>query len=125
MEEKLIERLKDLGYEYSADADASLLSFCKELADNRIKNRINHTVIPSELEQIEIDMICGEFLHLKKSTGQLTSYQLEQVVQSIKEGDTQVSFLGGSTPEQQFDSMVDSMMNGSNEDLIRFRRLVW
>lgn len=124
MNEKLIERLMSLGYEYT-EADAGLLTFCTGAVEEKIKNRINRSEIPSELEYMEIDMICGEFLNTKKSVGQLTSYDFEQIAQSIKEGDTQVTFADGTSPEKQFEILIGNMMNGNEADLIRFRKMVW
>ena len=125
MNGKLVARLKDFGYEYNSETDAGLLQFCTDSVENKIKNRINQSVIPEELEEVEIDMICGNFLGVKKSCGQLDSYNFEQAVQSIKEGDTQVTFASGLSPEQQFDALINSMTNGHEEDFIRFRKLVW
>lgn len=126
MREKLIARLHDLGYEYNERTDAGLLEFSMDYAETKIKNRTNHTVIPEDLEVIEIDMVCGYFLSTKKSCGQLgSSYDFARAVQTVKEGDTQVSFGDGLSPEQQFDALMNSMIYGHEEDFIRFRRLVW
>lgn len=125
MEEKLITRLNTLGYEYHANTDEGLLTFCADSIENKIINRINTSTIPEELLEIEIDMICGEFLRVKKSMGQLTEYDFKQVVESIKEGDISVSLSKGTTPEQQFDLLLDSLINSHAEDFIRHRKLVW
>ena len=125
MEEKLIARLADLGYSYDATSDAGLLLFCQESVENDIKNRINTKSIPDGLEQIYIDMVCGNFLRTKKSCGQLSSFDFEASVQSIKEGDTQVTFIDGLSPEQQFDALIIRMTTGHDEDIIRYRRIVW
>ena len=125
MKEKLIARLLDLGYKYDSTKDESLLTFTTDAVENKIKNRINNTTIPTELSEVVIDMICGEFLKLKKATGQLTEYEFQQIVQSIKEGDTSVTFQSGASPEQQFDSLVNSMISGHEADIIRYRKLVW
>lgn len=125
MEEKLITRLSDLGYAYNPETDANLLEFTTDAVENRIKNRVNDTTVPAELQEIEMDMICGEFLKLKKSLGQLTEYNFQQIVESIKEGDTTITFQTGMSPEQKFDSLIDSMINGHKEDFVRYRKLVW
>lgn len=125
MKVKLIARLSDLGYKYDPTKDEGLLTFTTDAVENKIKNRINDTTIPAELLEVEIDMICGEFLKLKKSTGQLPEYEFQQIVASIKEGDTTVTFQNGVSPEQQFDALVNSMSNGHEADIIRHRKLVW
>jgi len=125
MNEKLISRLADLGYTYNPETDEGLLEFCLNAIANRIMNRINDSTIPEGLEHIEIDMTCGEFLKMKKSMGQLTTYTFEQIANTIKEGDTQITFQSGATPEQQFDAYINNMINGHEEDYIRYRKMVW
>lgn len=125
MTEKLIKRLSDLGYTYDETKDEGLLTFTLGAVENQIKNRINASVIPAELLEVEIDMVCGEFLKLKKSTKQLTEFHFEQAIASIKEGDTTVTFLNGASPEQQFDMLLNLMINGHEADFIRHRKLVW
>ena len=39
--EKLIDLLKALGYEYNEETDKSLLEFCRDATEAKIKNRIN------------------------------------------------------------------------------------
>lgn len=124
MKEMLINRLKSLGYTYVTE-DEWLLEFCTEKIENRIKREINDASIPKQLLEIEVDMICGEFLKAKKGTGQLTTYDFKQITQTVKAGDTQVTFFEGSSPEQQFDSLISTMINGHTADFIRFRKLVW
>ena len=84
MKKKLINRLKDFGYQYDSKMDASLIEFILAAVENRIKNRINAETIPEGLLEVEIDMACGEFLKLKKSTGQLAGYDFSPVAETIK-----------------------------------------
>lgn len=125
MEEKLIKRLSSLGYTYESETDEWMLNFLTESVEKRIMNAINDTVVPEGLTNIEIDMICGEFLKWKKSTNQLTTFDFESAIQSIKEGDTSVTFQSGLSPEQQFDAYISSLANGNEEDFVRYRKLVW
>jgi hypothetical protein len=125
MEEKLIKRLSSLGYTYESETDEWMLNFLTESVEKRILNTINDTVIPEGLTNIEIDMICGEFLKSKKATNQLTTFDFESAIQSIKEGDTSVTFQSGLSPEQQFYAYISSLANGNEEDFIRYRKLVW
>ena len=83
MEDKVIERLKALGYSYDKDKDAVLIQILLESVGERIKNRINDTDIPEGLCYVYVDMVCGEFLKQKKSSGQLLGFDFEQAVDSI------------------------------------------
>lgn len=125
MIDKLISRLADLGYAFDPTKDETLLEYCLDSVENKIKNRINDSTIPEGLEHVEIDMVCGEFLMMKKSMGQLDTYTFEQVANSIKEGDTQITFQSGATPEQVFDAYISRMINDHLEDFIRHRKMVW
>lgn len=125
MEDKLIARLEQLGYTYDPEKDHGMLEFCMNASANVVKHRINRDEIPDGLEYVYIDMVCGEFLKLKKSCGQLINFQFERIVESVKEGDTQVTFQKDMTPEQQFDAMLVQLTMGHEEDFIRYRRLVW
>lgn len=124
MEDKVIERLKALGYPYDKDKDTVLIQILLESVGERIKNRINDTDIPEGLCYAYVDMVCGEFLKQKKSSGQLLGFDFEQAVDSIKMGDVTVALQDGASAEQQFDQMVREMLN-HDEDLLRYRKLVW
>lgn len=122
--QSLILRLASLGYEYKPE-DQSMLEFAVQKAEHMILNRTNTDEIPEGLKEIEIDMICGEFLKLKKGMGQLTGYDFEQVAKVVKLGDTSVDFGSGDTAEQRFDKSVDYLINGHLEDIIRYRVMLW
>jgi len=94
----------------------------------RIKNLSNLSEIPEGLENVAVNMAVGEFLNLKKSSGQLAGFDLEAAVKTIQEGDTNISFAigeGSSTPEQRLNSLIDFLINGRVGEIYRFRRLVW
>lgn len=122
--QNLILRLAGLGYTYT-EKDQPMLEFAVDKANNMILNRTNTSEIPDGLKEIEIDIICGEFLKLKKGMGQLTGYDFDQVAKVVKLGDTQVDFGSGDTAEQRFDKAVDYLINGHLEDIIRYRVMVW
>lgn len=122
--EKIKMRLKSLGYEVVEDD--YIIEFAMNKAEQYIKHFCNIEVIPDCLEYVFIDISCGEILRDKKATGQLTSIQLEQVVRSIKDGDTTVEFgTGSASGESRFDSLVDKLINGHKDALIYHRQLRW
>jgi len=122
--EKIIERLKSLGYTY-VEQDNAALEFCIQKVTNHIINVINSTEIPKALYENVVDMICGEFLKLKAGMGLLDGVGFERVVKSISEGDTNISFADEATPEQKFYTTIDYLLRGYESDLIRYRKMVW
>ena len=73
-------------------------------------------------------MAVGEYLNMKKCSGQLEGFDLDAAVKSIQEGDTNITFAlgeGSSTPEQRLNSLIDYLINGRIGEIYRYRRLVW
>ena len=122
MKERIIARLLQLGYNYT-EKDDDLIDYSIEYVERYIKNFCNINEIPTSAESIECDMVCGEFLYLKKSTGQLTDYNLTESVGSVKLGDMSVSF-NGMSQEQQLDVLIGGLRN-KDGDLICYRTLRW
>lgn len=122
--ERVIERLQTLGYE-TKETDAYSLEFCISKVENHICNLINDSSVPNGLEEIAIEMVCGEFLKLSKGMGLLNSANFEQVAKSVKLGDTNITFADDASPEQKFEATIDYLLRGYNEDFLRYRKLVW
>lgn len=119
MLEKVIQRLLQLGYK-TTDIDNSTIEYCIGSVEQYIKNFCNITKIPQEMEYIECDMVCGEFLLFKRATGQLN---VEQIVSSVNLGDMSVSF-GGMSNTECMDLIISNLKNKDGE-LICFRTLRW
>ena len=122
--EKIKLRLKSLGYEPTENDDFAL-EFVMDKTEQRIKHFCNISEIPDCLEWVFIEMACGDFLQAKKSLGQLTNMQVEQIVKSIEDGDTTVSFQSGVDAETVFNNYLDKMINGHVDSLIAHRKLLW
>jgi hypothetical protein len=122
LKERVIARLLQLGYSYT-ETDYDLIDYSIEYVERYIKNFCNINEIPTSAEYIECDMICGEFLYLKKSTDQLTDYNLTENIGSVKLGDMSVSF-NGMSQEQQLDTLI-SWLRNKDGDLICYRTLRW
>ncbi len=93
--------------------------------DEYIKNYCNISSVPSGLANTKFNMVVGRFLNQLYSFGLLTGIEFENVVSSIKEGDTQVNFSTGSTPTSIFQSYVNGLKNADANTLIKYRKLVW
>ena len=123
MNEEVVQRLQSLGYTVTT-ADEWLLNFCIEKVIQHIKNNCNVAEVPSGLRYVAIDMICGEFLYGKKSSGQSIGIDFEGVVKSIKEGDTTITFTDADSAESQYDALVSYLMH-TDTDFTTYRRFRW
>lgn len=113
--EQLKERLSDLGYEIE-ESETELLVRALERAEATIMNYCNCECVPEELRFVALDMAAGEYLLAAKCKGDAM-----QGVKSVSEGDVTVSF-GDKTPVE---ALVDTLLSGSREELLSFRRIKW
>lgn len=127
MREKVVVMLTALGV--AGAADDPLLDIALNNIQQRIKNLSNLSEIPEGLESLAVSMAVGEYLNMKKCSGQLEGFDLDAAaVKSIQEGDTNITFAlgeGSSTPEQRLNSLIDYLINGRIGEIYRYRRLVW
>lgn len=123
--EKIIKRLESFGYKYSKDEDDFAIDFSIEKVRSHISNVTNCAEIPDGLIAIGIDIVCAEFLKLKKGLGWLTDADFEMIAASIKLGDASVEFPSNYTPEQKFDASINYLLTAYEEDFLRYRKLVW
>lgn len=127
MREKVVVMLTALGV--AGVADDPLLDIVLNNVQWRIKNLSNLSEIPEGLESLAVSMAVGEYLNMKKCSGQLEGFDLDAAaVKSIQEGDTNITFAlgeGSSTPEQRLNSLIDYLINGRIGEIYRYRRLVW
>lgn len=112
-------RLESIGFPVSNDPssfDETLLAFAIEKVTNHILVRTNLKEIPDKLTNVAIDMVVGEFLHSKHSTGQLdlSQFNFEAVTKQVQDGDTTVTFAVSDSysPEALFFSFLERMKHG-------------
>ena len=122
--DKIKLRLKSLGYEV-VEGDELALNFVMSKVEQHIKHYCNIDVVPECLEYVFIDMVAGEFLQSKKSTGQLSALQIEPIVKKIQDGDTTVEFSATADMDTMFNQLTDKLIHGYEQDLLRHRKLVW
>lgn len=127
MRDKAVTMLTALGV--AGAADDPLLDIALNNVQWRIKNLSNLSEIPEGLESLAVSMAVGEYLNMKKCSGQLEGFDLDAAaVKSIQEGDTNITFAlgeGSSTPEQRLNSLIDYLIKGRIGEIYRYRRLVW
>lgn len=118
MRDVIAARLRELGYEPSA-ADEKLVEHCSKKVENHIKSVTNLSFVPSGLDEIFIDRVCGEVLFSKLLTGEFGDEFLN--VKSITEGDVSVSFLGQITSEQ----VIEKLKNSGEGEILCYRKIRW
>lgn len=125
---QVINRLKQLGYEVK-EADTEQIDFELTKILNYVQNNFTRSPnIPEILDPRIVDRVCCDFLFYKKNSGSLEGFNYDNVIKSIKEGDTTITYAvgqGEDTPENRFDAFVKSLERGFDKWCTVHRRLVW
>lgn len=126
IKEDVIKTLKSVGYEV-VDADLFLLEQSIEKVRSYIKNKTNQNKVPEGLKHIWIDRSTGEFLYFKKSLNQLElkGLDFDRVAKEISEGDTKVVYEDTKTTGDKFEVYMTYLMTRGEDELLRYRRIVW
>lgn len=120
-------RLASFGYTVTVN-DEWMINFVIEKVENSIKSECNLDAVPEGLHNIAVDMVVGEFLLWKKSTGQLTGFDISAEVKQIQEGDTSVTYAighGDKTPEQRLDELILFLMTYGKGSFASYRTFKW
>lgn len=124
--DSVILRLVSFGYEPTED-DVWVIAYSTKGTVNHLLNEINHSLIPEGLRELVVDMICGEVLNGKFLSGQLdmTALDLDGMIQSVKEGDTQVNFSTEGSDETKAQELFRWLIDGKGSDLLCYRKMRW
>lgn len=125
--ELVLKRLESLTYVIK-DGDGWMIAFAVQKVENTINIECNTSTIPEGFMHHAIDRVCGEFLYIKKQSGNLDEFDLDSAIKQVQAGDTTVSFAvnDGSAPnEKRFDALLSYLTNSGEEDLICYRSLRW
>lgn len=122
----VIERLASFGYAYTTD-DVWLIAFSIQKTVNHVLNQTNQSVIPKGLMEVVTDMVCGEVLNAKYLSGKLNldSLDLSEVVQTVSEGDTSVTFGSAGSDQDKVKGLLSWLMGGKGCDFLCYRRIRW
>ena len=122
----VVERLVSFGYA-PADDDSWMIAYSIKGTVNHVLNEINHQTVPEGLFEVVVDMICGELLNAKFQSGQLdmNSLDLDGMIQSVKEGDTQVNFSAEGSDEAKLKNLLSWLIQGKGCDLLCYRKMRW
>lgn len=126
IKEDVIKTLKSVGYEV-VDTDLFLLEQSIEKVKSYIKNKTNQNKVPEGLKYIWVDRSTGEFLYFKKSLNQLElkGLDFDRVAKEISEGDTKVVFEDTKSVGDKFEVFTTYLMTRGEDELLRYRRIVW
>lgn len=124
--EDVLKRLDSFGYT-TDDSDIWSIAFCIQKVENYIKNDCNTPDVPSGLITYAVDMVCGEFLQGKYTTGQLAldALDLDGAIASVSAGDTSVSFDNNTSDDGKFNSLVQTLTTCGRGQMACFRQLKW
>lgn len=124
--EDVVNRLVSFGYT-PTEEDAWMIGFTTKGTVNHVLNEINHQTVPDGLREVVVDMICGEVLNAKFTSGQLemTNLDLDGMIQSVAEGDTTVSFSVDGSDEAKLKGLLSWLIQGKGSDLLCYRRMRW
>lgn len=110
--------------------DEDILEYLINKSLNSINNITNQDytadTFPTPIFEIWVDKATGEYINLKKTTGELPEdYDLLLLVNQVKLGDTSVNLGEGtaSSDEQRLNAVINFLMIGRDRELIRFRRM--
>lgn len=124
--ENVVERLVSFGYT-PVEADSWMIAYSIKGTVNHVLNEINHKTVPEGLTEVVVDMVCGEVLNTKFMSGQLEldSLDLDGMIQSVKEGDTQVNFSAEGSDEAKLKNLLSWLIQGKGCDLLCYRKMRW
>ena len=126
MAETVVERLVSFGYE-PTDEDSWMIAYSMKGTVNHVLNEINHKTVPEDLREVVVDMVCGEVLNAKLQSGQLnlSTMDLDGMIQSVTEGDTTVSFHADGSDEMKLKELLSWLIHGKGSDLLCYRKMRW
>ena len=124
--EDVVKRLVSFGFN-PTEEDAWMIAFSTKGTVNHVLNEINHATVPEGLFEVVVDMICGEVLNAKFLSGQLdlTNLDLDGMIQSVKEGDTTVTFSAEGSDEAKLKGLLSWLIQGKGCDLLCYRKMRW
>lgn len=118
--------LKSLGYKV-VDGDLFLLDNSIQTVKYEIGNKTNQKKVPEGLKYVWINRSVAEFLNFKLKTNQLDipSLNFNRIAKEISEGKTKVVFDDSKTTGDKFEVFLLDMSTYGENEILKYRRLVW
>ena len=120
--DKAIRKLAAYGYN---DVSTELVTDYADSSVQTVLGFCNLAELPSELERVIIDLTCGEVMYNLSFAKTDAAQEGGQTVSSVKEGDTQVTFVTDLTPAQRREMLINTLRTVPYDKLIPYRRLRW
>ena len=126
IDEDVKKMIKSVGYEI-IDADLFLLEQSIDKVKFYILNKNNQNKVPVGLKYVWINRSVAEFLNFKKALGKLNINGLNfgRIAKEIGEGDTKVVFDNTKTTGDKFEVFLGELMTYGEDEILKYRRLVW
>ena len=118
--------IESFGVQLTPD-DSFLLSETIEKVRYYIKNRTNQDEVPEGLKYVWINRSVAGFLTFKLNLNQLNidGLNFKRIAKEIGEGDTKVVFENTATTRDKFEVFLMGLQTYGEEEMLKYRRLVW
>lgn len=112
-----------------AEEQKKAIQYLIEKTLNSINNYTNQNYneenMPYGIYYIVVDKVSGEYLQIKRVTGSLEGYDFTPLIKDIQEGDTKIGYSTSFSQADLIDGAINFLIKGKDDELIRYRRLVW
>ena len=124
IEHEIISKLSKLGID---EIDNFILATSIEKTKLYIVNKSNQKQVPENLKYVWIERAIGEYLVFMLRIGKLEIEGLDfgRIAKEISEGDTKVVYDNTKTTGDQFEVYTTYLQTYGEDEIKRYRRLVW
>ena len=124
IEHGVISKLLKLGIE---EPDNFILENSIEKVKLYILNKSNQKQVPENLKYVLIERVIGEYLVFMLRIGKLEIDALDfgRIAKEISEGDTKVAYDNTKTSGDKFEVYTTYLQTYNEDEIKRYRRLVW
>ena len=124
IEHGVIAKLLKLGIE---EPDNFILENSIEKIKLYIINKTNQKQVPENLKYVWIERVIGEYLVFMLRIGKLEIDALDfgRIAKEISEGDTKVAYDNTKTTGDKFEVYTTYLQTYNEDEIKRYRRLVW
>ena len=124
IEHGVISKLLKLGIE---EPDNFILENSIEKIKLYIINKTNQKQVPENLKYVLIERVIGEYLVFMLRIGKLEIDALDfgRIAKEISEGDTKVAYDNTKTTGDKFEVYTMYLQTYGEDEIKRYRRLVW
>ena len=124
IEHGVISKLLKLGIE---EPDKFILENSIEKIKLYIINKSNQKQVPENLKYVLIERVIGEYLVFMLRIGKLEIDALDfgRIAKEISEGDTKVAYDNTKTTGDKFEVYTTYLQTYNEDEIKRYRRLVW